>query len=73
MKQRLKKTSSKEDDLSLRDIDRKDIIDDSEYDEIILEKYDEDVTFIGWSILWSEGTVQFPTALKCSQGEHSLW
>ena len=47
MKQRLKKTSSKEDDLSLRDIDRKDIIDDSEYDEIILEKYDEDVNFIG--------------------------
>ena len=48
MKQRFeKKTSCKEDDISLRDIDREDIIDDSEYDEIILEKYDEDVTFIG--------------------------
>ena len=31
--------------------------------------------FYGWGLIWFQGTacVQFPPALYCSRGEHSLW
>ena len=71
--QKQKARDGKEDSTSLSDIDREDISEDSEEDEAFLAKYGGDGNFIGSSILWSQGTLQFPPALQWSRGEHSLW
>ena len=48
---------------SLSDIEEDDKYDDSEDDDAFLAKHDSDENFIGWTITWSQGTVQFPPAL----------